>query len=152
MEEDMTRLGRAAGAASILAFLLGVGAAAHIVEQEQAKPSGDEAAAVAAAEAWLHQVDAGHYAESWDQSAAVLRGAVTKSQWEQSLQAVRGQLGKLSVRSLKSAAATSSLPGAPEGKYVVIQFATTFAQRPAVETVTPMWEQGGWRVAGYYVR
>ena len=148
----MTTLGRALGLTSILTFLLGVGAAAHIVEQEQTKPAGDEAAASAAAQAWLQLVDAGRYAESWDRSAALLRSALTQAQWEQQLHAVRGSLGKQASRTSKSAASTTTMPGAPAGRYVVIQFATTFAHKQVVETVTLMLEANGrWRVAGYFL-
>ena len=47
-----------------------------------------------------------------------------------------------------------SLPGAPDGEYVVILFKTSFeGKAEAVETVTPMRDADGeWRVAGYYIR
>lgn len=47
----------------------------------------------------------------------------------------------------------TSLPGAPDGDYVVLQFATKFENNTkAIETVTPMLNEGHWRVSGYYVR
>jgi hypothetical protein len=48
----------------------------------------------------------------------------------------------------------TSLPGAPDGDYVVIQFVTSFGnKKSAIETVTPMLEKdGSWRVSGYYIR
>ena len=48
----------------------------------------------------------------------------------------------------------TSLPGAPDGQYVVIQFKTSFEnKRSAVETVTPMFgKDQRWRVSGYYIR
>ena len=48
----------------------------------------------------------------------------------------------------------TSLPGAPDGEYVVIQFDTSFTNKKvAVETVTPMKDEDGiWRVSGYYVK
>jgi hypothetical protein len=48
----------------------------------------------------------------------------------------------------------TELPGAPDGEYVVIQFAASFkAKKSAVETVTPMKdEDGSWRVSGYYIK
>jgi hypothetical protein len=46
------------------------------------------------------------------------------------------------------------LPGAPDGKYVVVQFDTSFQRKKsALETVTPMMEKDGkWRVSGYYIK
>ncbi len=112
-----------------------------------------ERAALSAAESWLKLVDEGSYAESWEQAAEYFRGAVPKDQWVQSLQGVRAPLGKVLSRKVKSEAYRTSLPGAPDGKYVVIQFDTSFQnKRSAVETVTPMLDNGKWKVAGYYIR
>ena len=113
-----------------------------------------EKAAVSAAERWLRMIDEGKYAESWKGSAELFRNAVTQEQWEQSLQAVRKPLGRLLSRTLKSKTYKTSLPGAPDGEYVVIEFSTSFEKKKsAVETVTPMREKDGkWRVSGYYIR
>ena len=48
----------------------------------------------------------------------------------------------------------TSLPGAPDGEYVVIQFEASFGnKRASVETVTPMLDKDGqWRVSGYYIK
>ena len=103
---------------------------------------------------WLKLVDDGEYAASWDDAAAYFKKAVTKKQWKQSLNAVRKPLGTTLSRKVKSATYATSLPGAPDGEYVVIQFNTSFQnKRSAVETVTPMLEKDGkWRVSGYYIK
>ncbi len=113
-----------------------------------------EAAAVTAAEAWLSLVDLGKYAESWDETAQFFKGQVSKDQWVKALQSVRGPLGKNISRKLKAKGYATSLPGAPEGEYVVIQFNTSFENRKhAVETITPMLDKDGkWRVCGYFVK
>ncbi len=113
-----------------------------------------EDAAQAAAESWLKVVDAGDHAKSWDQAAAFFKGAVTREQWTQAAGAVRAPLGALVSRKLKSREHKTSLPGAPDGKYVVVQFDTKFANKAsAVETVTPMLDADGkWRVSGYFIR
>src|SRR5690349_1909477 len=120
MEEDLTRLWRALGAAGILTFLLGVGTAAHIVGQEQRKPTVDLethaaiSAAASAAEAWLREVDAARYVDSWERAAAPVRTGVSSAKWEQSLRAARQPLGKLTSRAQMLAVLTTSLPGAPD--------------------------------------
>jgi len=113
-----------------------------------------EAAAVSAAERWLAMVDSTKYAESWNNAAELFKNAVQPKQWEQSMQAVRGPLGKLMSRKVKTKTYKSLLPGAPDGEYVVIQFETTFEnKKAAVETVTPMMDKDGiWRVSGYYIK
>ena len=113
-----------------------------------------EQSARQAAESWLALTDAGKYAESWDQAGNIFRLAITKDQWIQTIHAVRGPLGKLLSRSLRSAEFTTTLPGAPDGQYMVIQYQTVFEKkRAAIETITPMLENDGkWRVSGYYVK
>jgi hypothetical protein len=113
-----------------------------------------EAAATKEALAWLAMVDAGKHGESWDAAAKIFKGAVTRDKWIESVTAARGPLGKVVSRTLTSAKFATTLPGAPDGKYVVIQFATSFAQKKkAVETITPTQEpDGSWKVAGYFVR
>jgi hypothetical protein len=113
-----------------------------------------EKAAVTAAGAWLSLVDEGNYAESWNQAAGLFKAAVTREQWQSTVKAVRTPLGKVVARKLKSKQYTKTLPGAPDGEYVVIQYETTFEnKKSAVETVTPMLDKDGkWRVSGYYIR
>jgi hypothetical protein len=63
-------------------------------------------------------------------------------------------LGKVILRQLKIKAYQTTLAGAPDGQYVVIQFETSFQnKRSAIETVTPMLDKDGqWRVSGYYIK
>jgi len=115
-------------------------------------PASDEEAAADAATKWLSLIDAESYSASWDQAAPPLQGAVTKEDWGQAIGALRSSLGKMISRELTTAEARTSLPGAPDGRYVVIQFETSFEQKEsAIETVTPMYEDGKWRVSGYFV-
>jgi len=113
-----------------------------------------EELAVAASEAWLSLVDEGRYATSWNEAAQLFKGAVAKEQWEASLRAFRIPLGRVISRELKSSRYTKTLPGAPDGEYVVIQYETSFEKKKvAIETVTPMLDKDGvWRVSGYYIK
>ncbi len=110
--------------------------------------------AQAAAESWLKLTDGGDAGASWEQAAKVFKGAVTKEQWTGAIAGVRPPLGKVVSRKVTSRQYTEKLPGAPEGKYVVIQYETVFENRAsAVETVTPMLDPDGvWRVSGYFIR
>ena len=113
-----------------------------------------EAAATSAAVAWLALVDAENYAGSWNAAAARFRQRVTQDAWQSTAAQVRGPLGALKSRELQSATLKHSLPGVPDGEYVVIRFAASFANKAAaLETVTPMKDDDGtWRVAGYYIK
>ena len=111
-----------------------------------------EAEAEGAARRWLDLVDAGRYVDSWDEAASMFRSAVTKEQWQQALSSVRQPLGRCLSRKLLSRKLVDSLPNAPKGPYVVIQYQAEFEnKKDAVETVTPALE-GSWRVAGYFIR
>ncbi len=115
---------------------------------------GSEMKAAAAADSWLKLVDNGRYADSWSTSAELFKAGVDKEQWGKTVASVRGPLGRVLQRMLKSKQFMTSLPGAPDGKYVVIQYETSFEnKKTAVETVTPMLDKDGkWRVSGYYIR
>lgn len=102
---------------------------------------------------WLKVVDEGRYSDSWNETAQFFKKAIKQDQWNQSLLAVREPLGRLLSRGIKSKEYKTSLPGAPDGQYVIIQFQTSFEnKKAAIETITPMLDKDGkWRVSGYYI-
>jgi hypothetical protein len=108
----------------------------------------------AAAQSWLAQIDSGNYAKSWKEASAYFQGALTEKAWTDALNGARKPLGKLVSRKLTKAQNAQSLPGAPDGNYVVMQFDTSFInKKDAVETVTFMQEKDGkWKAAGYYIK
>jgi hypothetical protein len=132
-------------AASLFALLLSAFAASQTKPERLAQQSAD---------AWLALTDSGKYAQSWDEAAQLFKGAVTKDKWQDALHATRDPLGKLVSRKLKSADYKTSLPGVPDGQYVVLQYDSSFEHKQsAVETVTPMLDKDGkWRVSGYYIK
>lgn len=124
---------------------------ASAVAQTQPKP---ELIAQKSAEGWLALVDSGKYAQSWDETAQIFKSAVTKEQWQSALGSVRTPQGKVLSRTFKSATYTKTLPNAPDGEYVVIQYDTNFEHKQgAVETVVPTREKDGeWKVSGYFIK
>ena len=126
-------------------------ASAAVLAQDLSQP---ERQAQMAAQQWLALADAGQFASTWDQAASPFQAAISKPNWESSMKAVRAPLGSVKTRTLKSAEFTKSLPGAPDGEYVVVRFETQFEHKPsAIETVTPMKGQDGlWRVSGYFIK
>jgi Protein of unknown function (DUF4019) len=120
----------------------------------RAEDSTKEKAAEAAAMKWLGLVDEGQYGESWKEAATIFRNAVTEEQWERTAAAVRKPLGKVISREVKSRTYTKTLPGAPDGEYVVIQFGTSFENKEsAIETIVPTMDKDGlWRVSGYFIK
>ncbi len=106
-----------------------------------------------AAGKWLALIDGRQYLDSWDQAASLFKQQVSADNWLQSISSARQPLGAMISRKLISATYATSLPGAPDGEYVVLQYQTTFKyKKSSVETVTPMLDNKRWRVSGYYVR
>ncbi|MEE9278771.1 MAG: DUF4019 domain-containing protein [Myxococcota bacterium] len=121
--------------------------------QPAAIASQHEEAAVKAADRWLALVDDGQMAESWLEAASLFRNAVSQRDWERSVGTVRSPLGKLISRQVRSTHYMTDMPGAPDGRYVAIQYDAVYEhKKSAVETVTPMDDGGEWRVSGYYIR
>jgi hypothetical protein len=114
----------------------------------------NERAAQSTAEEWLSLVDAGNSSQSWTEAATLFKRAVDQQRWDKALDTTRALFGKMLSRTLYSASYAKSLPGAPDGEYVVIKFDTAFEKKQhAIETVTPMKEADGrWRVSGYFVK
>ncbi len=113
-----------------------------------------EDAAISTAEIWLAKVDGEMYGKSWDEAAVILKGAVTRDNWIQAMHSIRKPLGKALNRDLISSSYRTSLPGAPEGEYVIIQFKTSFENNSStIETITPTLDkEGKWRTSGYYIK
>ena len=130
-----------------LTLLLTVGA----VAQAQQKP---EQLAQQSSDAWLTTVDSGKYADSWQDASSLFKAHVSKEQWQSMVGPVRDPLGRVLSRKMMSASYTKTLPGAPDGEYVVVKYDTSFEHKQsAVETVTPTLDKDGkWRVSGYFIK
>jgi hypothetical protein len=103
---------------------------------------------------WLRLVDSGAVSASWEQAAAAFKRAVTQQQWNDASAAVRAPLGSPKKRQEKSAMFTRTMPGAPDGQYVVLQYETSFENKAAAtETVSLVLDtDASWRVTGYFIR
>jgi len=134
----------------VMLAALSIGAAAGLARAD----ADAQKLAVNAAFDWLQLIDSGRYAESWKQASAYFRGAIAEASWDASLRGVRAPLGALRSRGTRAVKEATSVPGAPDGQYVVMEFATSFANKSsAIETVTFTREADGrWRAAGYYIR
>jgi hypothetical protein len=149
----MNRLNLSALVLTLASSLCGLTA---LAAGPQAAPAAapQSAAANASAVQWLSVVDSGGYAKSWDLSSAYFRSKITKAAWTNSLTGVRKPLGSLVGRQLVKSQHMTSMPGAPDGNYHVLQFQTAFQnKKQAVETVTEVLEKDGkWRMTGYFIQ
>jgi hypothetical protein len=115
---------------------------------------GAEAAAQHAAEAWLASIDQGKYADSWTAASTLFRAAIDQPGWSKTMGSGRAPLGAVSSRALVSSTYATHVPGAPDGEYVILRYATSFANKAqSTETVTPMKDTDGqWHVSGYFIK
>jgi len=114
----------------------------------------DTSEAMAAANQWLALVDSGRGREAYGAAAESFRKGVEQVKWEVAADTVRNTLGGVVGRKLRTAHYTRTLPGAPDGEYVLIYFDTRFEKKAlATELVTCEREKDGiWRVGGYWVK
>ncbi|MFH1730284.1 MAG: DUF4019 domain-containing protein [Planctomycetota bacterium] len=113
-----------------------------------------EKAGVEAADKWLKLMDDGKYEESWDETGEYLKAVIPKQRWTEGVAPARRVMGKLVSRTVSSTQYATTLPGAPDGEYVLVQYQTVFEnKKAAVEAVTVSREKdGAWRVSGYFIR
>lgn len=107
----------------------------------------------ASAKQWLQIVDAGNYTESWQKSDIFFKSQLSQNKWDSALKSVRTPLGKVKSRAELGKKEFSSLPGVPEGEYLVIQFQTEFQnKKSAIETLTLSKSSGHWLPVGYFIK
>ncbi len=113
-----------------------------------------EKAAVSVANQWLEVLAENKLEQSWNETADIFKRAIPKDQWVSIISNIDSNFGKIISRKLLSSKYYTSLPGAPDGEYVVIQFNTKFQKKEnAIETITPMKDLSGqWKVSGYYIK
>jgi hypothetical protein len=118
-----------------------------------AEQNKNEAEAIKSAEVFLQLIDCGQYWASWGKTAPIFNGQVSREKWVEMLSGARPLFGAMTSRDVRAARFTTSLPGAPDGDYVTIQFASSFERKAAAsETVTMTLIKNEWQVAGYFIK
>jgi hypothetical protein len=113
----------------------------------------DEQAAERQALGFLGYLDQGRFADSYDYTGMLIRAQVDRASFTSQIEKARAGVGAMQARDLIDAAYSTTVPGAPEGQYVVLHYHTNFANRhDVVETLTLAFAKGYWRVSGYYIR
>jgi hypothetical protein len=127
-------------------LLLGAGGARA---QEEAT-----SAARTSAKEWLGLLDENEYGKAWQTAGTLVQAAVTEEEWSAKMSVTLGPLGKADSRAVRSSEYSTTMPGAPDGEWVVVKFDTTFEkQQKALETVIMRKEPDGtWKVSGYHIR
>lgn len=107
-------------------------------------------AALTASKAWVAQIDAGQYDESYAFGCGAMHDKVPQDQWDEVLKALRTPWGPVvSRKQISHVYKPNGYLGA-EGEFLVITYDTSFQRlSPATETIVLKWEDGKWRGAGY---
>lgn len=112
-----------------------------------------ELAGITAAKEWLNVIDRGKYIESWESADMYFKNQLSADNWQQALQGSRTPLGNVVSRKVTSSKAFTSLPGVPDGNYVVIVFSTVYEnKKSSTETVTFSKNSGSWKAVGYFIK
>jgi len=112
-------------------------------------------AATEAAQEWLALFDAEKYEATWSEASTFFQSKIGKEQWVMRIEQTKTRqpvLDSLRSRSRVAARYTTSLPNAPDGEYVVVQYRATYAEEEFIETMTLTKEEEDWRVAGYVTK
>jgi len=137
-------------ALTIFMFVILTGYAGCQAQDQQ----NEYAEAIEAAQTWLELLEQQKYGKSWDKAARIFRDAIPREHWIEAMKTMRHPLGNTLSRLYQTSSYHTTLPGAPDGQYLVIQYKTSFANKEGViETITPALDDDGqWRVSGYYIK
>ncbi len=115
----------------------------------------DEKRAIQVAEWFLFEVDEGRCLEAWESTSTLFRlKTYRRSDWLQLCREVRPLFGPVLKRHVKMTRYRESLPGRPDGDYLIIVFESVLGRKStAIETVTTKYGADGlWRIDGYVLR
>jgi hypothetical protein len=113
----------------------------------------EEQAAERQALGFLGYLDHGRFADSYAYTGMLIRSQLDREAFASQVEKARAGTGKIQSRELIDAGYATSVPGAPEGQYVVLHYHSSFAKRSdTVETLTLAFANGYWRVSGWYIK
>jgi len=106
--------------------------------------------ALVVSKAWVAQIDAGQYDDSYSFGCGDMHDKIAQDKWDKILTALRAPWGPVVNRhQISHIYKPNGFEGA-EGEFLVITYDTTFQKQPsATEVVVLKWEDGRWRGAGY---
>jgi len=106
--------------------------------------------ALSLARAWLGEIDAGKYEQSYAEAGSALRDKVPQESWVKILTTERPPLGKVARREEVSHVIHSDGLEGVSGTFLVVTYHTDFAHKAnEIEYVILRHEFGGWRCVGY---
>ena len=108
------------------------------------------AEAASVGQAWLAEIDGGHYEQSYNDGSSALHQKLTMDVWVKILNAERPPMGRVvSRQEISRVRHADGMEGA-QGDFIVIGYRTSFENRAdELEYVVLKHDFGGWRGTGY---
>jgi len=108
------------------------------------------AEAASVARAWISEIDAGKYEQSYNEASTALHDKVAEDTWIHILKTERPALGKIVSREQTAVTYKPSGFEGAEGEFMVVSYHSSFQFKPReVEYVVLRREGGHWRATGY---
>jgi len=128
----------------VIAVFLAIPVRVHASAEDQVDQ------ALSASKAWVAQIDAGKYDESYAFTCEETRGRFPQDHWVDVLKALRRPWGDVVSREQLSHVYKPNGVKGLNGECVVVTYQTNFKNLSnATEVVVLKWEDGQWRGAGY---
>jgi hypothetical protein len=107
----------------------------------------------AAATAFIGLLDRQEPGAAWDTGCAFLRTSTSRASWAETMTALQASGGGVRARTLEREFMVENPPPMPSGRYVLVEFKTTFVRRSGDfrEQALVRWEEPSWKVCGYSV-
>jgi hypothetical protein len=135
---------------SLRFIVIGIGAlliATSFARADDNQQAGD---ALAVAKAWLAQIDAGNYDQSYNDGGSALHEKVPEDKWTKILKTERPPLGKVKSRTEADHAYHPNGFEGVDGEFFVVSYHTAFETKPdEIEYVVLRREGGRWHGVGY---
>ena len=113
--------------------------------------SGIPAAAQAALQTAIEDIDAGRYDKLYQEASDEWRNQSSLEESKATLQKLRDKLGNARTRTQQSAREEQTSTGPVAGHSVTVFYQTTFDRGEGIETFTLIERGGNWSLAKYYV-
>jgi hypothetical protein len=102
---------------------------------------------------WLNLIDRKKYTQAYSLTSPYFKERVKEVNWLNKIESALQMDAPVSERKLINSKYLTSMPDAPDGEYYVMQFSSERADNTEViETITPVLDNGQWKVCGYYIK
>ncbi len=106
-----------------------------------------------AAQNWMSLIDGEKYSQAYSLTAPYFKENISEKSWLSKIKPVLQSRSPISDRKLFASKHFTSLPDAPDGDYFVMQFSSEGSKKnETIETITPVLDNGQWKVCGYYIK